>query len=711
MVSSTANTQTTTAPAAATAAQAAKQPAKPTSFAAIVAAASSSSATAAAPLAVVVKKPAVADKTPENKDSKAAAKADNKATKGKGEGKGKSAAENQAKANAENKGEEARKGASPESKGKSTEAKGKENKSKKAVAAPPSDAVVRVSPASVTEAKGPSFAAIVRATTAAKQSVPITTSPSAAPPVASTKAAASNKPAPAATAAAPTAPTTASATTTTATTNASPSAAAATPAAPSFAAIMKKERQAATVALPPAPSAVAPRVPSPAAAPVAVPVVVTGKALTPFHRLGPDITAHLLGFLWPTDVLRISHLIGFVKQVSNNYHLVERQEIRCFHSRLSFEEDILGVGVSCQYYPDGVLKACISELDLISSVAFDEGVRTSVWGKPFTFFLPLAINAQHANRAFERMKSSFSRIQANLPEAPQFDETKSKSLPRFDPLQAMNVIQSLMNGMVVQLMNAVAEQRLHASEKALLGYCAFHHLLLYLATRYPQIVAHASQAVNKFLTTPTARTKRITPDIGKLLVLLTLTDGSLGWDKLAIVFLKESFARGVRWYSREYPAMLLNTNPLQSGVDQERLDTVFSASQTSLRLAMFQVYFLTTIGRPQGQNPAALLQTYNKSLGRPSESQKVALQKACQSILQVKTWDEFFDRVHVQRPTPLFLSNLLREAVRTSSQLRYHSTEDKDKERGERKHDRDHNRGGERKERGQQDRPRRPRRE
>jgi len=262
-------------------------------------------------------------------------------------------------------------------------------------------------------------------------------------------------------------------------------------------------------------------------------------------------------------------------------------------------------------------------------------------------------------------------------------------------MQAVAVIQSLMNVMVVNMMHSVDEQRLHASEKALLGYCAFHHMLLFLATRFPQILVYAKHALHTFLTNADARTKRITPDIGKLLVLLTLTDASLGWDKLAITFLKESFARSVRWYSREHPAMLKNTDRLLSGVDQQRLNTVFAASQTSLRLLMFQVYFLTSVGR-RGQNPASQLQNYNKSLGRPSEVQKRALQGACKNILRVTSWDEFFDRVLVQRPTPLYLSNVLREAVRLSAQLRYHDEKDEADRRGPRDRDRSNWRDGNR---------------
>ena len=33
---------------------------------------------------------------------------------------------------------------------------------------------------------------------------------------------------------------------------------------------------------------------------------------------------------------------------------------------------------------------------------------------------------------------------------------------------------------------------------------------------------------------------------------------------------------------------------------------------------MFQAYFLTQVGRPQGSHPSTVLNHYNKSLGRPT---------------------------------------------------------------------------------------------
>jgi hypothetical protein len=81
-----------------------------------------------------------------------------------------------------------------------------------------------------------------------------------------------------------------------------------------------------------------------------------------------------------------------------------------------------------------------------------------------------------------------------------------------------------------------------------LRYCAFHHQLLFLADRYPEIAEEASKRYQAFRDKPgwwlhdpssfnslcRVREKKSTPDLGKFLVLLTLTGGDETWEAIAI---------------------------------------------------------------------------------------------------------------------------------------------------------------------------------
>ena len=64
------------------------------------------------------------------------------------------------------------------------------------------------------------------------------------------------------------------------------------------------------------------------------------------------------------------------------------------------------------------------------------------------------------------------------------------------------LLSTLMNTMVVELMKEVSGDRVverHASERALEGYCARHHLLLAFAKRYPSIEAMVNKQVDEFI--------------------------------------------------------------------------------------------------------------------------------------------------------------------------------------------------------------------
>lgn len=411
----------------------------------------------------------------------------------------------------------------------------------------------------------------------------------------------------------------------------------------------------------------------------------------PSLPLPPDLLLLALSYLEVPTLSLLSRAGPEYEWLCRSYNLVARRELICFHSKLTFEEDILGIGLRVEYFPNGTLKSVSSELDVLSASAFDSGVRTGVWGQPFTSFLPLVLNPLHAERGFKRMCDCIALVAAGVP-----TEKHRGLVPVLKTRDILAVLTALMNTTVVQLMldarliqkqntagqreDAVSASRTqrHASEKALAGYCAFHHILLYMAARFPAMRAEAQATLAQFVRTPDARHKSVTPDLGRMLLLLTLSDATLGWTQISIIFLKEAFARNVRWTLKEHPSLAMVPSS-RTVVDSKRLALTLAATRTSQRLIMFQVYFLNSIGRPAGQNPASILAMYHRCLGTPSDLQKDVMRKACVRICALgekadiqENWNDFFDAVLVQRPPLLFLSNLLADAVVESEQKGYH---------------------------------------
>ncbi|ETO29667.1 hypothetical protein RFI_07454 [Reticulomyxa filosa] len=88
------------------------------------------------------------------------------------------------------------------------------------------------------------------------------------------------------------------------------------------------------------------------------------------------------------------------------------QELKCFHSKLTFQHEVLGMGVMVERYPgSGVICAIEPKLDLISANSVQAfNVRMSVWKEPFSHWLPVYICPQHGERSLPWAKKVMSEM-------------------------------------------------------------------------------------------------------------------------------------------------------------------------------------------------------------------------------------------------------------------------------------------------------------
>jgi len=232
---------------------------------------------------------------------------------------------------------------------------------------------------------------------------------------------------------------------------------------------------------------------------------------------------------------------------------------------------------------------------------------------------------------------------------------------------ALAVIPQVMNSFVVSLMREedYLEETVprHASERALQGYCSFHHMLLALRAQHPAIQTVATDKLRQFI--HGERTKADVPDLGQLLVYMAVTE-DVDWADLVAAILDESQVRGARWLLRDMPWL---EGPVS---DQDRLQLTFRGRITSLRLIMFQSYFLNFVARPCGESLSDALSRYNCQFGQPTEPQKDCLVQACRGILNVKSWSEFYGALGLEAPSDRELANQLCEAMQRSRQCGYH---------------------------------------
>jgi len=237
------------------------------------------------------------------------------------------------------------------------------------------------------------------------------------------------------------------------------------------------------------------------------------------------------------------------------------------------------------------------------------------------------------------------------------------------------VIPKLMNSTIVGLLNSVLESEKREikithviSEKSLLGYCSFHHMLLYYARQYPEIKTYANSIVKDFVTDEQSRIKSAVPNLGEFLIYFTISEYSWNND-FGIIFLKELFDRFVKWTIEKYPELArIESDP----VSLDRISKTWTGNLTSLRLIMFQVYFIKNVGHPEGKSQDDVLRYYNNSCGLPNKRMRSELVAVTQTILSIDEWPKFFNFIHVKLPSREKFTSLLKKSVRNSIEKGYH---------------------------------------
>ncbi|KAJ3134869.1 hypothetical protein HK101_004297, partial [Irineochytrium annulatum] len=419
--------------------------------------------------------------------------------------------------------------------------------------------------------------------------------------------------------------------------------------------------------------------------------------LPPIHLLDglPEVWMVIADLLTDQrDVIRLKLAFKPFRRICSGNGILARRNVKCFYLRTPFDpshaDTILGIGVNLTFKSklpvdwdrearasipniNQVTLAAPSEFDILSYDAFrNHDVRKSIWGVPFTHFLPLAINRRHFNCALPYIKDSLC-VMAGV---------SKRASGGFNPLIVLEVLPRLMNDLVVCFSrfqptpdNPSGISR--ASEKALNGYCALLHLLLELSLRFPIIEQHATAQLRRFHSNPSACNKSDLPDLGRFLILLSLTgDPALTWSTISKPFLKEMFTRNVVFSLDSRHGNKPHLLHLDPGDADIRLRETFATSGTSARLLLFQIYFLRSVARPPGMSPADVARGLAERHGHASDETLKALAAEYRSITLISDHAVFLrkalhDTGHAM-PSKEEFAQVLRDAVVASAKKEYH---------------------------------------
>ena len=338
---------------------------------------------------------------------------------------------------------------------------------------------------------------------------------------------------------------------------------------------------------------------------------------------------------------------------------------RCYYTRESWEETIIGFGwqVTARTnqrrdpdHPDKFFQRLIVEpfLEPLSYTAFAHGVRSSIQGRALNVFTPLYINAQHGARIRDILLDSLGRVAGGENEG-----------AGFTPAKGLKVLTYMMNSVIV----AWFHHKLWASENGVLGYCACHRLLLYLADLDPALRELADRRVEGFLRDGARRHKDYVPDLGCFVQSLCVSRRC--WADVRDAVIDECLHRSVLYVLKSHPE--LQTTVLDARVDAERIQKHFAVCQDSLRLMLFNKAFLERLGRPRGRTPAEVARLYDEHNGIVPDEIKELLLDDIRRIERVASFADFYAELGVPCPSPMALTIKLIDVVRHSAEAGYHA--------------------------------------
>ncbi len=317
---------------------------------------------------------------------------------------------------------------------------------------------------------------------------------------------------------------------------------------------------------------------------------------------------------------------------------------RQFGEKLEKQEDpIWGFGI-CQSGPSHnvqLTSPCeFMTLDGFTMLA-NAGKVESVMREEIHFFLPLYINPAHGKLIKGNFEQSIAKICGSN---------------AFQPKMVLQVIPKLMNSTVVTFMNGTT----HTSQRALHGYFAFHRLFLWAISEYSVLTNEIEKTVKQFIDSPEFRMKKVTPNVGEWLTLLTAS--SFTWENACQAYMNENFERNVMWYLRQN-ASLGNAK----GVSEDtRLAETFRLTQVSRDLCAFQVLFLD-VARPSKMTIKEVCERYDANYGLPTEAMEAEMKEAVKKLKAVATYQNWFEVIKIPFPGKAKLNEMLIQSVESAS--------------------------------------------
>eukprot|EP01080_Neovahlkampfia_damariscottae_P005218 gene5218-8830_t len=343
-----------------------------------------------------------------------------------------------------------------------------------------------------------------------------------------------------------------------------------------------------------------------------------------------------------------------IKSITLSEKDIAKNELVCFYTRQSFEEDCLGVGISySKNLRTGEIKSIQSSLDIISLRAFmNHKLRQSSFNTRFSHWIPIYINDEHGKKAMYLAERSISIICTG-------------NHSNFKPSMVLEIFPKIMSTMVVE----VTSGKTYASLKALKGYCWFQRMFLMFVSTYPELKKQCESIIADFIKDEKKRHKDVVPNLGEFLQLMTVTDFT--WADIKDAYIEESFIRNVFWILNKYPE--LENEKHDEFTDDDRLKYSYQVSKTSQKLLFFNIFYMENLAHPEKQSLSDIGKSYDDNFGKPSNKVEELFFKAIEDTSKMESFEIFFKLIGEPLSNEKICEKLIK-SIKLSKEKKYHGS-------------------------------------
>lgn len=341
------------------------------------------------------------------------------------------------------------------------------------------------------------------------------------------------------------------------------------------------------------------------------------------------------------------------KKSWENYQEEKEKEFVCYYSKLDFQENPLGLGITISKIPrTQEIKGIIPKMDYIALKCFTkQKLRKDRKGDKFTHWFPLYFGNKD-EQFFHLAKKAISLI-------------SSGSTRNFKPDMIFTVLPKFIMSLIVE----IGSENVVDYSRSLKVLSHIYRIIIFFEDKFPEIYKKFENTVSNFIENPQQRHKDNTPSLGELII-YTIISKNYSFEDILPAYLSEQLDRQIFWILQSIPELekLIES----SSIDDIRAKICFKSFLTGSHILLFSYYFSKSIifkGIKKNEEIAKLMDSNN---GIISEESINIHEKEIKKIFKIDNFQDYYKYLNLPVLNDQQVNEKLKQAYKNSAEKKYH---------------------------------------